>query len=135
MKAKIIPEPKRVLLWNCSPGSDQYIQLEELCRRYGLEPKAVGGMDAGKTVGFLCGFRGASQAAALLALADDAYPPALILCGLEREKVSEFVDKVNDCGMQIPLKAMVTIHNRDWMLSQLLEELVRERKEWEGKEV
>lgn len=135
MKAKIIPEPKRALLWNCPQGSEDYQKVADLCARYGLELTALTGADAGKTVGFLCGFRGASQTAALLYLEESAYPPAIILCGLPRDQVSSFVDQLNDTGAHLPLKALVTIHNREWMLSQLLEELARERKEWEGKEV
>ncbi len=135
MKAKIIPEPKRALLWNCPAGSDDYHKAEALCARYGLEVLALSGADVGKTVGFLCGFRGANQAATLEYLEDSAYPPAILLCGLERGQVSGFVDQLNAAGANFPLKALVTIHNREWRLSQLLEELARERKEWEGKEV
>lgn len=135
MKAKIIPEPKRVLLWNCPQGSEDYGKVEALCQEYGLDLRPLSGADAGKTVGFLCGFRGARDTAALLYLDEATYPPAIILCGLARNQVNGFVDKLNASGAHLPLKALVTIHNRDWMLSQLLEELARERTAWEGKEL
>lgn len=127
MKAKIIPEPKCVLLWNCDKSQPGYEKLTALCARYGLEMKHVNGGDVGKTVGFLCGFRGARDTNHLLILDDAAYPPTLILCGLPANRIDRFVDEVNATGVKFPLKAMVTIHNREWMLSALLDELVRER--------
>lgn len=132
MKAKIIPEPKCVLLWNCDPSQPGYDKLRQLCRQAGLEVKHVSGGDAGKTVGLLCGFRGAPQTSALLLLDDAAYPPAIIFCGVPQNQLSALVDRVNATGLKFPLKAMVTIHNRDWMLAHLLDELTRERTALEG---
>lgn len=129
MKAKIIAEPKTVLLWNCQ---EQFEPLAKLCRQYGLEPKAVTGGDAGKTIGFLCGFRSASQLATLLYLDNGAYPPAMVISGLERGKVSGFVDAVNRVG-SVPLKALVTLQNRDWTLAALLAELMEEHTLLGGK--
>ena len=44
-------------------------------------------------------------------------------------KLSAILDELKKAGVEIPLRAFVTLHSQEWPLNKLIAELERERKE------
>lgn len=128
MKAHIPSVQPTALLWNYPETEAAYPALAAACAAVGLRLKPVGSSQAGATVGALCGLPGAGEAALLLHLEPDAYPPALILSGLPEKALDRLLVQLKTGGVTIPLKAVVTPTNQKWPFCELLAELVRERQ-------
>lgn len=107
------------LVWNTPKDSALY----PLLQRFGIAARAVSSADAGCQVAHLCGVQGASAAALLLFVPDDAYPPALILHAVPPATRDALLAALRRQGVQIPLKAVVTQTNQKWPLYQLLQQL------------
>lgn len=121
MKAHISPLPRRVLGW-ALPEADR-AALAEACRQAGLDLRLVAPAETGLAVGRLCGLpEGPADAAPLPAAAT----PAAVFCGLAGPELDRLLAGLNAAGARIPLKAVVTAHNRAWPFGRLLEELAQE---------
>ena len=130
MKARVRPSTPCALVWNYPETQPGWLKLHEICLAYGLTLRPVGSAQAGHTIGALCQLPGASQAATLQFLPDDAFPSALILHGLDRKQLDGLLKELRAAQVQIALKAMVTPTNQAWTLANLLGELCRERDEF-----
>lgn len=128
MKARIVPPaPARALAWGIGAQSAQYAPLAAACEQAGLGLRLVAGADLQKTVAALCGLPGAKEAPQAPPKAGAAaWPPALVLYGLQGEALERFLDRLRAAGVQIPLKAVVTPTNQAWRFAALLDELLRE---------
>lgn len=132
MKAHVrTPEPT-ALVWNFAPDRPGYAQLQSALGGLGIKAKPVGSAHAGSKISYLLGLPGASEAALLLHLADDAYPPALILNGVTGARLDTLLARLKADGVNIPLKAVVTPTSVNWPLCQLLAELMQEHTQLSG---
>lgn len=123
MKAHIIPPaPPAALAWN--PPQDG--SLEAVCAGAGLRFCRVEEKDLGRTVADICGLPGAEGARGVIPAADPT--PALVIWGLDRKELDDFLGRLKAAGVSIPLKAMVTGTNRAWAFGQLLAELHAEHR-------
>ena len=75
-------------------------------------------------IGFICGLRGYTAAEQRLDLNEEL----LIFSGLDSKDLNTAITQLRAKGCSIPLKAMVTQHNRDWTVSALAKELASEHK-------
>lgn len=121
MKAHIAPPPRLVLGW-ALPGADR-AALETACRAAGLPLRMVEPAETGLWVGRLCGLpEGPANAAPL----PTPVTPAAVFCGLAQPELDGLLAVLRAAGAAIPLKAVVTAHNRAWPFGRLLDELTQE---------
>lgn len=111
-------------------------QVVNLCRKLGLKTRKLKDSDAKITVGTLTGNGkiNASPDNQMLNTANQnvptgySLPELIIFSGLKDNKLDEFLAEYKKMGIApIGLKAVVTIHNVNWTMYELAEELVRER--------
>ena len=81
--------------------------------------------DAGRTVAQLLG-EVETKAARTLVLEPGAYPPALVLANFKDKDVDTLLDLMKQAQVNIPLKAVVTPSNRNWVFGDLLAHLQEE---------
>ena len=86
---------------------------------------SVAPADAGKTVAQLLG-EVEVKAPRTLVLEPGAYPPALVLANFRDKDVDTLLDLMRQAQVTIPLKAVVTPANRNWMFADLLAHLQEE---------
>lgn len=111
-------------------------QVVNLCRKLGLKTRKLKDSDAKITVGTLTGNGkiNASPDNQMLNTANQnvptgySLPELIVFSGLKDNKLDEFLAEYKKMGISpIGLKAVVTIHNVNWTMYELAEELVRER--------
>ena len=111
-------------------------QVVNLCRKLGLKTRKLKDSDAKITVGTLTGNGkiNASPDNQMLNTANQnvptgyTLPELIVFSGLKDNKLDEFLAEYKKMGIApIGLKAVVTIHNVNWTMYELAEELVRER--------
>ena len=79
----------------------------------------------GKTVAQLLG-EVETKAARTLVLEPGAYPPALVLANFKEKDVDTLLDLMKQAKVNIPLKAIVTPSNKNWVFGDLLAHLQEE---------
>lgn len=111
-------------------------QVVNLCRKLGLKTRKLKDSDAKITVGTLTGNGkiNTSPDNQMLNTANQnvptgySLPELIVFSGLKDNKLDEFLAEYKKMGIApIGLKAVVTIHNVNWTMYELAEELVRER--------
>ena len=122
MKARIIHEPRCVLLWRFDEKSAGYDALAHAARAYKLKLRCIADGDLAARVGDLCRGLPSPAFAPLIKVSDR---PAMIVSGLRHDtgELGHFLDLVKAGGADFPLRGMVTPTSRDWTLLQLLQEL------------
>ena len=122
MKARIIQEPRGVLLWRFDEKSAGYDALAHAARAYKLKLRCIADGDLAARVGDLCRGLPSPAFAPLIKVSDR---PAMIVSGLRHDtgELGHFLDLVKAGGADFPLRGMVTPTSRDWTLLQLLQEL------------
>ena len=98
--------------WNLS-AADRGI-LEGMAPAFGMKLLLVSPADAGKTVAQLLG-EVETKAARTLVLEPGAYPPALVLANFKEKDVDTLLDLMKQAKVNIPLKAIVTPSNKNWV--------------------
>ena len=91
----------------------------------GMKLLPIAPADAGKTVAQLLG-EVEVKAPRTLVLEPGAYPPALVLANFRDKDVDTLLDLMRQAQVTIPLKAVVTPANRNWMFADLLAHLQEE---------
>ena len=81
--------------------------------------------DAGKTVAQLLG-EVEIKASRTLVLEPGAYPPALVLANFKEKDLDTLLDLMKQAQVIIPLKAVVTPSNKNWVFGDLLAHLSEE---------
>ncbi len=119
-----------MILYNIE-NKEKEQQLLELLKEMGIDGKSLDEKDAGKTVGELAEMAGGKafpKKNASATPSDYTLPEVLIFAGLPDETLDEFLAKYKGAGIApVGLKAIVTVHNVNWTLYELIEELKRER--------
>ena len=127
MKARIIQEPRCVLLWRFDEKSVGYDALAHAARAYKLKLRCIADGDLAARVGDLCRGLPSPAFAPLIKVSDR---PAMIVSGLRHDtgELGRFLDLVKAGEADFPLRGMVTPTSRDWTLLQLLQELNAEHE-------
>ena len=98
--------------WNLSPADRG--KLEGMAPAFGMKLLLVSPADAGKTV------------AQLLGEVEVKAPRTLVLANFRDKDVDTLLDLMRQAQVTIPLKAVVTPANRNWMFADLLAHLQEE---------
>ena len=109
--------------WNLS-AADRGI-LEGMAPAFGMKLLLVAPNDAGKTVAQLLG-EVETLAPRTLVLEPGAYPPALVLANFREKDLDTLLDLMRQAKVNIPLKAVVTPSNKNWVFGDLLAHLQEE---------
>ena len=127
MKARIIQEPRCVLLWRFDEKSAGYDALAHAARAYKLKIRCTGDGDLAAKVGDLCRGLPSPAFAPLIKVSDR---PAMIVSGLRHDtgELGHFLDLVKAGGAEFPLRGMGTPTSKNWTLLQLLQELNSEHE-------
>ena len=105
-------------------------QITALCRKLEIRTKEVQTKDADEKVGVLAEINpltaaGAKKEVPLVVL---DLPEYLIFSGLQEELLDQFLKEYRQQEIEpTPLKAVVTLHNKDWTVRNLIMELMKER--------
>ena len=118
--------PAKVLLLRLGEESPAGAQVRAILSGMDLPAVAVSPLEAGQTIGFLCGIAGFSQQQGTLPDPGAANTPFLLMAGLSEVQQNRLLTALGDAGVHIPLKAVLTETNQHWTLAQLLRELKRE---------
>ena len=86
--------------------------------------KLAGSDCGGEKIGFVCGLSGYTESGAKADVSEEL----LIFSGLDGKELNKAVTMLREKGCDIPLKAIVTPHNRDWTVSALASELAKEHE-------
>ena len=105
-------------------------QITALCKKLGVHTKEIQTKDVDEKVGVLAGIdpltaMGAKKEVPFVML---DLPEYLIFSGLPEVLLDQFLKEY--CQQKIeptPLKAIVTLHNKDWTVRNLIMELMKER--------
>ena len=100
-------------------------KLEGMAPAFGMKLLLVSPADAGKTVAQLLG-EVETRAARTLVLEPGAYPPAVVLANFKEKDVDTLLDLMKQAQVTVPLKALVTPSNRNWVFGDLLAHLQEE---------
>ncbi|MGA6361348.1 DUF3783 domain-containing protein [Faecalibacterium prausnitzii] len=109
--------------WNLS-AADRGI-LEGMAPAFGMKLLPVSPADAGKTVAQLLG-EVETKVSRTLVLESGAYPPALVLANFREKDLDTLLDLMKQAQVNIPLKAVVTPSNKNWVFGDLLAHLSEE---------
>ncbi len=109
--------------WNLS-AADRGI-LEGMAPAFGMKLLLVSPADAGKTVSQLLG-EVETRSSRTLVLEPGAYPPALLLANFKSRDLDTLLDLMRQAKVSIPLKAVVTPTNKNWVFGDLLAHLQEE---------
>ena len=110
--------------WNLS-AADRGILEGSMAPAFGMKLLLVSPADAGKTVAQLLG-EVETKAPRTLVLDPNAYPSALVLANFKDKDVDTLLDLMKQAQVNIPLKALVTPSNKNWVFGDLLAHLQEE---------
>ena len=91
----------------------------------GMKVLLVSPADAGKTVAQLLG-EVEVKTSRTLVLEPGAYPPALVLANFREKDLDTLLDLMKQAQVNIPLKAVITPSNKNWVFGDLLAHLSEE---------
>ena len=112
-----------VLEWNLA-GGERGI-LDGMSAAFGMKCRVVQPEEAGMTVAQLLGED--APGGKTLRLDPAACPPAIVLANFRDKDLDTLLDLLRQANAQIPLKAVVTPTNRNWVFGDLLGHLLEER--------
>lgn len=118
-----------VLGWALAPG-DRGI-LDGMADAFGMKVRLVSPEEAGQTVAQLLG-EVPLAAARTLRLEPGAYPPAVVLANFRLRDAATLLDLLDNAKAQIPLRAVVTPANCQWVFGDLLAQLLAEAAQQKG---
>lgn len=134
MKARITAqrEPERVLYYPAGEQEEKIQALSQTAGEMGIQLVLLTGEDFAQKLGFLAGAAGYQKREGN---GDCSPGQELMILSLPQEKVNRFLSALDGKNVpKVPLKAVVTPHNRDWTLSRLVEEIGREHLLFEAYE-
>lgn len=123
MKARLsAPVPKLAVGVNVLP--EKAAAVEEAMSDVGGKYTAAVNDCGADSVGYVCGLPGYTENESRTEVTEEL----LLFSGLDGRELNKAVTILRSKGCDIPLKAMVTPHNRDWTVSALAGELAREHE-------
>lgn len=125
MKAHINTAAAKPLALHYGLPEDKRHGLCAVLEEMGIAHAQILPEQLGQPVGLLAGIGGKAAAPYT---GEAPNEQLLLLSNLERAELNRLLDSLRDAGVSIPLKAIVTKHNKTWSVIALLEELGRERE-------
>ena len=116
----------KVLLYHLGEETETGKRLREVLREMKLLTLTVNEAQLGETVGRLASTNAAASGAPL----PERVPEAafMLLCALGDRQLDRLLANMRRAGVSVPYKAVLTEHNKDWKLCNLIEEVTREHE-------
>ena len=116
----------KVLLYRLGGETEKGSALRAILDEMKILTLSVDDAQTGETVGKLV----SANAAATDAPPPETAPEAefLLLCGLGDKQLDRLLANMRRAGVSVPYKAVLTEHNKNWKLCQLIEEVVKEHE-------
>lgn len=136
MKARIRikKEPERVLYYSEVSRPERAEELCRVAKELGIEFVILNHSDFEQKLGFLAGLSGYQERKREATELEDSFQELMVM-SLQQERVNQFLSALERQKVEkVALKAVVTPHNRDWTLSQLLHEIAEEHRLFEAYE-
>jgi len=115
----------KVLLYRLGGETEKGSALRAILDEMKILTLSVDEAQAGETVGKLVSANAAT----------DAPPPEtapeaefMLLCGLGDRQLDRLLANMRRAGVSVPYKAVLTEHNKNWKLCQLIEEVAKEHE-------
>lgn len=116
----------KVLLYRLGGETEKGSALRAILDEMKILTLSVDEAQAGETVGRLV----SANAAATDAPPPETAPEAefMLLCGLGDRQLDRLLANMRRAGVSVPYKAVLTEHNKNWKLCQLIEEVAKEHE-------
>lgn len=115
----------KVLLYRLGGETEKGSALRAILDEMKILTLSVDAAQTGETVGKLVSANAAT----------DAPPPEtapeaefMLLCGLGDRQLDRLLANMRRAGVSVPYKAVLTEHNKNWKLCQLIEEVAKEHE-------
>ncbi len=108
---------------------EKAILIENLCKSQNLSYQVIREEDRQETIGFIAGYTGFEKKKEVQkSESAQKSPEVLLFSALSEEQLDHFLEGYRNMGIEpVGLKAVVTKHNEQWTLDELIQELIRER--------
>ena len=119
-----IPDYK-VVLWNLSEDTSRGARLRTILERLGIPFEEITYKHLNETVGYLAGLDG-YEAAETPYTGDNFTLEFMLLCNLPESTLDAFLDAMQNDGLRIDHKAVVTEYNREYEFHELIGDIGEE---------
>ena len=119
-----IPDYK-VVLWNLSEDTSRGARLRTILERLGIPFEEMTYKHLNETVGYLAGLDG-YEAAKTPYTGDNFTSEFMLLCNLPESMLDAFLDAMQNDGLRIDHKAVVTEYNREYEFHELISDIGEE---------
>ena len=119
-----IPDYK-VVLWNLSEDTSRGARLRTILERLGIPFEEMTYKHLNETVGYLAGLDG-YEAAETPYTGDNFTSEFMLLCNLPESMLDAFLDAMQNDGLRIDHKAVVTEYNREYEFHELIDDIGEE---------
>ncbi len=119
-----IPDYK-VVLWNLSEDTSRGARLRTILERLGIPFEEMTYKHLNETVGYLAGLDG-YEAAKTPYTGDNFTSEFMLLCNLPESMLDAFLDAMQNDGLRIDHKAVVTEYNREYEFHELIGDIDEE---------
>ena len=115
----------KVVLWNLSEDTSRGARLRTILERLGIPFKEITYKHLNETVGYLAGLDG-YEAAKTPYTGDNFTSEFMLLCNLPESMLDAFLDAMQNDGLRIDHKAVVTEYNREYEFHELISDIGEE---------
>ena len=129
MKANVPQLRELVLLYGLDEKEERGTAVRRLLESMKIPAKTITEDMLCQTVGWCAEIPGFAEKEITTTGVDSvAQEEAMVLRGFSKKRLDQLLDGMNEAGIHISLKAIVTAHNMHWEFGALLTELKRERE-------
>lgn len=123
MKARV-NSPMSKVAAGVNVSEEKATIISEVMAGIGGEYKNAGQDCGADLIGYICCHKGYARSEERVNVEEEL----LIFSGLDSKDLNVVIAGLRDRGCSIPLKAMVTPHNKDWTVAALSSELAKEHE-------
>lgn len=115
----------KVILYNLGADTDRGSQLHSILNQLNIPAEEITSSDLNQRVGYMAGISGYFKDQ-LMYMGSAPDCQFMLMCNLEESLLDSFLEAMMAAKLRINYKAVVTEHNADYTLIQLLEDIIRE---------
>ena len=121
----------KVALYNLGEDSDRGAQLHSILDKLSIPYVTIEASELNQRVGYVAGMSGYFRDS-LMHTGDAPDCEFMVMCSLPEDLLDKFLEEMMAVNLRINYKAVVTEHNRDYTLIQLLEDIRREHEMYQS---
>lgn len=121
----------KVALYNLGEDTERGSQLHSILDKLSIPSVTIEASQLNQRVGYIAGISGYFKDS-LMYMGDAPDCEFMVMCGLPEDVLDKFLEEMMAVRLRINYKAVVTEHNRDYTLIQLLEDIKREHEMYQS---